>query len=130
MIDVVQDEAAIAAAAEVQRAAMAALLESDPEGWSSLRGMMAMLALPPVTRKHPMPGVSSFSTRRRVEVQVTPGVWHVIDQVSVTTEAVTVAQGKNGHRAEWVFPLAGGVPAWRCQSGGYLDETAYLADGR
>jgi hypothetical protein len=90
---------------DTQRASMAALLESDPEGWSSLRGMMAMLALPELVS----------GRKRRVEVEVAPDVWEPIDRVSVSPEWIVVAFGVNGHTQEWEYPQPGPVPNWRVE---------------
>jgi hypothetical protein len=93
--------------AEVQAAAMSALLNLDPEAWASMRGLMAMLALPLV---HSRDGKEH---RRIVEVEVSPNVWRGVDQISVTVDDVVVSAGLNGHRQEWRFPIARGVPRWR-----------------
>lgn len=114
---IVEEPEPAKAISEVQRDAMAALLESDPEGWSSLRGMMAMLALPLVHGR----GIA-------VEVEIAPGTWRPIDQVSVTATTITAAVGMNGHRTEYPFPIAGGVPRWRCERWGSATPT-HLADG-
>lgn len=85
-----------------QRATLAALLARDPEGWCRLQGLLAMLALPPL------------STGRRPEIQVQIGeTWHRIDRVYVTPAAIIVAQGVNGHTASWEFPQPGLVPEWQ-----------------
>jgi hypothetical protein len=82
---------------------MAALLELDAESWCSVKGMMAILALPDFTS----------GQRPFVEVEVSPDIWRSIDRVSVGMGRIVVSSGVNGHRAEWVFPIAAGAPRWR-----------------
>ena len=90
-----------------QRAALAALLERDPEGWASLRGLIAMLSLPPRGGHH-----DDGDRRSHVTVEVAPGVWQGVNRVYVRADAIVVAQGINGHSVGWTFPQPGPVPAW------------------
>lgn len=92
---------------ESDRTAMTQLLDTDPEAWASLSGMMAMLRLPLV-----VDGVQC------VEVEIAPDIWRVIDQVSIMppSRELVVAKGFNGHREEWKFNLKLGAPRWRVGS--------------
>lgn len=103
LIEDASKEPGAAAERDRQFAAMAKLLEIDPQSWAAIRGMMAILALP------------KWHTGKRptVEICVAPGVWHVVDAVSVSDQEIVLSHGKNGHRAEYVFPIAAGAPPWR-----------------
>lgn len=85
-----------------QRAALDQLLARDPEAWSSMRGLIAMLSMPE----------RNGDRRSMVSVEVTPGVWQPINRVYVQHDAIVVAQGLNGHSIGWTFPQPGPVPAW------------------
>lgn len=89
---------------ESDRAAMLQLLETEPEAWASMRGMMAMLTLP-----------LTVEGRQRLEVEIAPEVWRAVDQVSYTppSKEIVVAKGVNGHREEWRFNAVMGAPRWR-----------------
>lgn len=82
----------------------------DPESWASLQGLKAMLALPEVR-------VSGDKyARRRVEVQVSPSTWEVIDAVDVVGNSIVFSVGANGSRREFVFALTAPIPAWRMET--------------
>lgn len=82
---------------------MVALLAKDPEAWSSLSGLMAILALPAINGR-----------RRTVEVEVAPDVWQEVDSVAVEQHRVCFWFGANGSRTEYTFSRAGGgAPRWR-----------------
>ena len=55
-----------------------------------------------------------------VYVEIAPDNWEPINQVSISASEIVVAQGLNGHRREWRFPIAGGVPRWEMGSSKYF----------
>ena len=90
---------------------MAELLRTDAEKWASLRGLMAMLALPPVT------GPGGVQRRREVEVEIAPGVWQVVDSIAIEEHPIRFWSGSNnGHKTEYTFlRLDNAVPKWRVE---------------
>lgn len=84
--------------------ALAIFLHDDPEGWASLSGLLAILALPPL---------QPSDARPRVEIEIAPNVWTAIDEVSITADAITYAHGHNGRREVWSVDPRAGVPRWR-----------------
>lgn len=84
--------------------ALATFLQNDPNGWASLSGLLAILALP---ARQPS------DNRPRVEIEIAPNVWTVVDEVSITADAITYAHGRNGHREVWSVDPRAGVPRWR-----------------
>jgi hypothetical protein len=79
----------------------------DPEQQARLLGLMAVLALPPLT-------TSDGDTRRvLVEVEVAPGRWHAVDSCVIESDRLVLSHGVNGHRVEWAFSRAEPVPRWR-----------------
>jgi hypothetical protein len=73
------------------------------EGWASLQGLMAQLALPPVR------SLDGSFCRPRIEVEINPDEWEPIDSVSVESARVVFALGKR----EWVFLRTETFPRWR-----------------
>lgn len=92
-----------------QKAALGALLERDQEAWARLCGLIAILSLPPHETRKGVP----VDSRACVTVEVTPGVWKNIERVYVSSTAIVVAQGINGHSIGWTFPQPGPVPVWQ-----------------
>lgn len=80
---------------------MAILLESDAEGWSRLQGLMAILALPLVA-----------AGARKVEIEVSPGVWASITSCAFDSEMLTFWCGKHITVA-YEFRHGEQVPRWR-----------------
>lgn len=97
------------AAEQVAHALLADLLRMDPEGWSAMSGMLAMLALPQIGSRAPM-----------IEVEL-DGVWQTVHAVRITRGApgfcpvAVFVHGVNGHSRQWEFPIdaPGQIPAWR-----------------
>jgi hypothetical protein len=88
---------------------MGQILEQDPEAWSSLRGIMATLALPSLR----YPG--GVVRRKTVEIELVPfsDTWVEIDAVIIEAERVTFTFGVNGHSQQYVFNRAESLPRWR-----------------
>lgn len=95
------------------------LLERDPESWSRLKGLQAMLALPPV-------GISKALLRGRmrwIEILATDGTWHRINEAKLLIGGVLVCAmvhstgpDRDPVRREFHFdPWF--VPAWRTDDG-------------
>lgn len=88
---------------------MTQLLANDAEAWSSLRGLMAMLALPPIHQ----PG--GGARKRPVEVEIAPGVWQVVDSMAIEEHRIRFWH-TNGVRTEFVFLRMGNtIPRWRIE---------------
>jgi hypothetical protein len=94
-------------AAHVTRQFMVRLLEEDPEAWARLSGLMATLALPPL--RH----FDGSSRKPSVEIEITPGVWALVDALAIESNRLLFWYGENGTRREYVFPKAAGIPRWR-----------------
>lgn len=89
---------------------MGQLLRTDAEAWASLRGLMAVLALPPV---HCADGAQR---KRVVEVEIAPGVWQVVDSIAIEEHRIRFWH-TNGVRAEFVFlRMDNAVPRWRIEA--------------
>lgn len=87
---------------------MSSLLQEDAEGWSRLKGLMAMLALPGVRNPE-----SNTLQNRVVQIEIRRDVWTAIDAVAIEAERVIFWVGTNGSRQEFVFRRSEGVPQWR-----------------
>jgi hypothetical protein len=70
-------------------------------------GLMAQLSLPELR------GADGVYRKPRIEVEVTPGKWEMIDSVAIDDEKIIFSFGVNGHRKEWTFLQAEGCPPWR-----------------
>lgn len=89
---------------------MADLLRCDQEGWASLSGLMAVLALPPI---HCAGGAQR---KRDVEVEIAPGVWQVVHSIAIEEHRIRFWSGMNGTRTEFTFlRLDNSVPRWRIE---------------
>ncbi len=80
--------------------------------WASLKGLMAVLALPAVRC------VDGTFRKRMIEVEVSRGVWVPIRHMAIEPERIVVWHGDNGERNEYVFLRAAGVPRWRIEQRG------------
>lgn len=90
---------------------MAELLRADADAWASLQGLMAVLALPPIHCR------DGSQRRRRVEVEITPGVWQVVDSIAIGPQVIQFWFGTNGSRTEYTFlrTEATLAPRWRIE---------------
>ena len=91
-----------------QRAALDDLLTRDPEGWASMKGLLATLSLPALTSGRRREVQALVHYERGVDV----GEWQRIDRVYFRPGQIQVAQGVNGHTLAWAFPQPGPVPRW------------------
>jgi hypothetical protein len=78
--------------------------ERELEDWSRLKGLLAMLALPP--RR----GRDNAYRKPAVEVEVEPGEWRAVEDIVLDADGMTFSFGANGHRVEYRFALC---PRWR-----------------
>ena len=87
-----------------RRAAMAELLERDPESWCRLRGLQAMLDLP-----------ATKEQRQTIEIEIdgNDDEWMAIDSVDIRLDAIRYTKGHNGHSNTHVVPLTEPVLRWR-----------------
>lgn len=72
-----------------------------------LRGVMRMLALPDVVT------LDGTTRRREVEIEVAPGLWALVDAVSIDVDGATFSFGVNGRRVEYRFVRGERMPRWR-----------------
>ncbi len=86
------------------------LLDREANAWSSLQGLMAVLALPATRRE------DGVYRKRQVEVEISRNAWVQIDSMAVEPDRLVFWYGTNGRRVEYVFERSEGAPRWRVEA--------------
>ncbi len=81
---------------------------TESNAWAKLRGLMAVLALPPVRF------ADGVFRKRLIEVEIAEGTWAAVNAIAVEPERLVFWFGINGERVEYVFPRSH-VPNWRIE---------------
>lgn len=84
-----------------RKATLDELLARDPESWSSLQGLFALMRLP-----------ATEEGRQHLEVERAEG-WMQVDAVDVRDGMVTFTKGHNGHSEVYSVLATGPLPRWR-----------------
>jgi hypothetical protein len=101
----------LAALPDLRKQGLAALLERDPEGWSCLQGLLAMMRLP-----------ATDESRQHLEIYRGSELgWMQVDRITINPDVIAYAKGHNGHSEVYSVHAGTSIPAWKvCPGPGML----------
>lgn len=100
----------------LHKQALDLLLARDPEGWSCLQGLFAMLRLP-----------ATDEGRQHLEIDRGGDLgWMQVDQIVVNLDAIAYTKGHNGHSEVFTVSTGSPVPRWRVKPGPKMYQPQYI----